>query len=70
MMFRSKDNFRCEPIEFKVVDLKSPYHVLLGRTALAKFMAAPFVSYLKMKLLGPRGIITIMGDYRHSLECA
>jgi hypothetical protein len=33
-------------------------------------MAAPFVSYLKMKLPGPKGIITVTGDFRRSLECA
>lgn len=70
VVFGTKDNFRREPIEFEVVDLQSPYHALLGRLALAKFMAAPFVSYLKMKLPGPKGIITVTSDYGRSLECA
>ena len=69
VVFGTKDNFRREPTEFEVVDMQSPYHALLGRPALAKFMAAPFVSYLKMKLPGPNGIITVTGDYRRSLEC-
>jgi hypothetical protein len=39
-----KNNFHRELIWFEVVDLSSLYHVLLGRPALAKFMAAPRTS--------------------------
>jgi hypothetical protein len=53
-----------------VVDLNSPYHALLGRPALAKFMAVPHYAYLKMKLPGPRGVITVTGCYKKSIECA
>jgi hypothetical protein len=52
-----------------VVDISSPYHALLGRPALAKFMAVPHYVYLKMKLPGPRGVITISGCYKKSMEC-
>jgi hypothetical protein len=70
VLFREKDNFCRETIWFEVVDLNSPYHALLGRPALAKFMAVPHYAYLKMKLPGPRGVITIMGCYKKSMECA
>jgi hypothetical protein len=53
-----------------VVDLNSPYHALLGRPALAKFMAVPHYAYLKMKLPGPRGVITVTGCYKKSIEYA
>ena len=69
-MFGDSSHFRREPIWFEVVDLSSAYHALLGRPALAKFMAVPHYAYLKMKMPGPRGLITITGDYRKSLECA
>ena len=65
-----KENCRTESLLFEVVDLQSPYHALLGRPALAKFMASTHMPYLKMKLPGPNGIITVPGDYRKSLECA
>jgi hypothetical protein len=65
-----EDNFRREPIWFKVVDLNSPYHALLDRPALAKFKAIPHYAYLKMKLPGPHGVITITGCYKKSMECA
>ena len=65
-----KNNHRRETISFEVVDHSSAYHAILGRPALAKFMAVPHYAYLKMKLPGPRGIITISGDYKRSLACA
>ena len=69
-LFGDSSHFRREPIWFEVVDLSSAYHALLDRPALAKFMAVPHYAYLKMKLPGPKGLITITGDYHKSLECA
>jgi hypothetical protein len=53
-----------------VVDISSPYHALLGRPALAKFMVVPHNAYLKMKLPGPRGVIIVSGCFKKSLACA
>jgi hypothetical protein len=69
VLFGEKDNFHRELIWFEVVDLNSPYHALLGRPALAKFMPIPHYAYLKMKLPGPRGVITFTGCYKKSMEC-
>jgi hypothetical protein len=33
-------------------------------------MAIPHYAHLKMKLLGPHGVITITGCYKKSMECA
>jgi hypothetical protein len=70
VMFGNRDNCRLENLMFEVVDLESPYHALLGRPALAKFMASTHVAYLKMKMPGPRGVITVIGDYKRSMACA
>jgi hypothetical protein len=70
VLFGKKGNSRHEPIWFEVVDISSPYHALLGRLALAKFMAVPHYSYLKMKLPGPRGVITVSRCFKKSLACA
>ncbi|KAI4978226.1 hypothetical protein ZWY2020_014780 [Hordeum vulgare] len=70
VLFSDKAHFRRESIWFEVVDPSSPYHALLGRPALAKFMAIPHYAYLKMKMPGSKGIITIAGDYKKSLGCA
>ena len=69
-MFGTQENCRTESLLFEVVDLVSPCHALLGRPALSKFMASTHVGYLKMKLPGPNGTITVSGNYRHSMECA
>jgi hypothetical protein len=70
VLFGEKGNSRREPIWFEVVDISSPYHALLGRPALAKFMAVPYYTYLKMKLLRPRGVIPVSGSFKKSLACA
>jgi hypothetical protein len=70
VLFGKKDNYRREPIWFEVVDLNSPYHALLGRPALAKFMAVLHYAYLKMKLPSPCGVITVTGCYKKSIEYA
>jgi hypothetical protein len=33
-------------------------------------MAVPHYTYLKMKLPGPRGVITVPGCFKKSMECA
>jgi hypothetical protein len=70
VLFGEKGNSRREPIWFEVVDVSSPYHALLGRPALAKFIAVPHYAYLKMKLPGPRGVITVLRSFKKSLACA
>src|SRR3954463_10333462 len=70
VLFGDKDHFCREAIWFEVVDLESPCHALLGRPALAKFIAVPHYASLKMKMPSTKGIITIAGDYKKSTECA
>jgi hypothetical protein len=70
VFFGEKGNNHHKPIWFGVVDISSPYHALLGRLALAKFMAVPHYAYHKMKLPGPRGMITVSGCFKKSMECA
>ena len=64
VVFGTPSNFRKEKITFEVVDFPSAYHALLGRPAYATFMAIPCYVYLKLKMPGPRGVITISGDYK------
>jgi hypothetical protein len=70
VLFEKKGNSCREPIWFEVVDISSPYHALLGHPALAKFMADPHYAYLKMKLPGPGGVITVSGSFKKSLAYA
>jgi hypothetical protein len=68
--FGGRDNCRVENVLFEVVDLDSPYHALLGTPALAAFMASPHTAYLMMKMPAPRGPLTVVGNYKVSLETA
>jgi hypothetical protein len=56
-------NFRTETLTFEVVGFSGTYPAILGRPAYAKFMAVPNYMYLKLKLPGPRGIITVGPTY-------
>src|SRR6266542_4626455 len=60
----TRENFRTENISFEVADFEMAYHAILGRPALAKFMAVPYYTYVIMKLPGPNGIISLRGDVR------
>jgi hypothetical protein len=37
----TKENYRTEYIKFEVADFETSYHAILGRPAIAKFMAYP-----------------------------
>ena len=59
VVFGSPDNFRSKELIFDIVAFRSGYHALLGRTAFARFNAVPHYVYLKLKMPGPRGVITV-----------
>src|ERR1043165_7577195 len=68
-VFGSATNFRKENLDFEVVEWKSQYHAILGRPAFARFMAVPHYAYLKLKMPGPHGVITIGGSFVRSDRC-
>jgi hypothetical protein len=67
--FGTPSNFRKETLTFEVFGFRGTYHAVLGRPCYAKFMAVPNYTYLKLKMLGPRGTITVGSTYRHAYEC-
>jgi hypothetical protein len=67
--FGTPSNFRKETLTFEVVGFRGPYHAVLGRPCYAKFMAVPNYTYLKLKMSGPNGVITVGSTYRHVYEC-
>ena len=60
--FGSPCNSRSEELLFTIAPLQSGYHALLGTTAFARFNAVPHYAYLKLKMPGPCGIITVNGN--------
>ena len=67
--FGTPDNYRTELIKFEVANFESSYHAILGRPALAKFMAIPHYVYLLLKMPGKIGVLTFRGDLQRSFEC-
>jgi hypothetical protein len=67
--FGTPSNFRKETLTFKVVGFRGTYHAVMGRPCYAKFMVVPQLPYLKLKMSGPNGVITVGSTYRHAYEC-
>jgi hypothetical protein len=67
--FGDSSNYHKEKLEFEVMDWPSQYHAILGRPAFAKLMAVPHYAYLTLKIPGPRGTITIQGNFKVSNTC-
>ena len=68
VIFGSPDNFRSEELIFDIAPFRSGYQALLGRAAFARFNAIPHYAYLKLKMPGPRGVITVSGNTERSLR--
>jgi hypothetical protein len=62
----SRDNYRTEYMKFEVADFETSYHAILGRPAIAKFMAVPHYTYLVLKMPSPAGVLSLQGDLKIS----
>jgi hypothetical protein len=51
-----------------VVGFRGAYHTILGCPCYAKFMAVPNYTYLKMKMSGPKGVITVGSSIEHAFD--
>jgi hypothetical protein len=67
--FGTRENYRTEFIKFEVANFESSYHAILGRPALAKFMAVPCYVYLLLKMPRQSGVLTLQGDLKKSYDC-
>ena len=56
-------------LTFEVVGLWGAYHAILGRPSYARFMVIPNYTYLKLKMPGPKGVITGGSSFEHAYEC-
>jgi hypothetical protein len=67
--FGTPSNFQKETLTFEVVEFRGTYHAVLGRPCYAKFMVVPNYTYLKLKMPGPNGVITVGSTYHHAYKC-
>jgi hypothetical protein len=65
----TRENYRTEYIKFEVADFETSYHAILGRPAIAKFMAVPHYTYLVLKMPSPAGVLSLQGDLKISFDC-
>src|SRR3954470_19444048 len=69
VVFGNRRNFAKHVLEFEVLDWWSQYHAILGRPAFAQFMVVPHYAYLKLKMPGSAGVITVNGSFIKSDKC-
>ena len=62
-------NYRTETLTFQVVGFHGTYHAILGRPCYPKFMVVPNYTYLKLKIRGLGGVITVGTSFQHAYEC-
>jgi hypothetical protein len=65
----TRENYRTEYIKFEVATSETSYHAILGRPAIAKFMAVPHYMYLVLKMPSPTGVPSLQGDLKISFDC-
>jgi hypothetical protein len=64
----TRENYRTEYIKFEVADFETSYHAILGRPAIAKFMAVPHYTYLVLKMPSLAGVLKLQGDLKISFD--
>jgi hypothetical protein len=60
----TRENYRTEYIKFEVADFDTSYHAILGRPAIAKFMAVPHNTFLVLIMPSPAGVLSLQGDLK------
>jgi hypothetical protein len=64
----TRENYHTDYIKFKVADFETSYHAILGRPAIAKFMAVPHYMYLVLKMPSPAGVLSLQGELKISFD--
>jgi hypothetical protein len=65
----TSDNYRIEYVKFEVADFETSYQAILGRPAIAKFMAVPHYTYLVLKMPSPAGVLSLQWDLKILHDC-
>ncbi|XP_066392493.1 uncharacterized protein [Miscanthus floridulus] len=72
VQFGTASNFRVEHINFYVADFNTANHAILGRPALAKFMAIPHYACLVLKMPSPTRVLALWANlsivYAYEIE--
>ena len=70
VQFGTVKHFHTDYVTFLVADFNTTYHAILGRPALAMFMAMLHYTYLVLKMLTKQGILSLCAnlDIAYSYE--
>lgn len=63
VVFGTPNNYLLEELTFDIITFRSGYHALLGCDTFTKFHAIPHNAYMKLKMLGPSGVINIASNF-------
>ena len=69
VQFGTTSNYCVEHINFYVANFNTTYHAILGRPALAKFMAIPHYAYLVLKMPSPSGVLALWANLSIAYAC-
>ena len=69
MQFGTATNYHVEHINFYVANFDTAYHAILGRPALAKFMAVPHYAYLVLKMPSLVGVLSLRANLSVAYAC-
>ena len=69
VQFGTPEHFCIDCINFVITDFEGTYHTILGRPALTKFTAIPYYTYLVLKMLTKKGILTLKGNVYIAYTC-
>jgi hypothetical protein len=64
----TRENYHTECIKFEVANFETSYHAILGRPAIAMFMAVLHYTYLVLKMPSPAGVLSLQGDLNISFD--
>jgi hypothetical protein len=64
-----RENKRRETLTFEVASFDIGYNCILRRPFLLKFMTVIHTAYATIKMLGPKGVITLKSDQRDAIAC-
>jgi hypothetical protein len=64
--FGDLENARIETLTFDVVDMYHPYLAIFGRGFMNKFNVVIRQQFLCLKILAPKGVITVFGDQQNA----
>jgi len=69
VQFGTADHFCTEYVNFFVADFGTTYHAILGRPALAKFMAVPYYVYMVLKISMEQSVLTLRANISTAYDC-